>query len=90
MQKLQNFLLYLKKQKDNRRNEKIEKLKDDLYDHYYTKYARNHLNRILQSYNRQPQNTYQSSLDSIQNIGLFNPCSDNIKYLKHMRWVSVK
>lgn len=90
MQKFKNFLIHLKKQRDNRRNEQIEQLKDDLYDHYYTKFARNHLNKILQSYHRQPQKSYQSSLDSIQDIGLFNPCADNINYLKHMRWVSVK
>lgn len=96
MNKFRNFLLQLRKQKDAKRkekfdakrNEETEKLKDDFYDQYYTDCAKKHLNRILVTYNRESQESYNSSLDSIKNIGLFNPCADSINYLKTMRWVS--
>lgn len=90
MNRFRNILRYFKKQKDAKRNEEMEKIKDEIFDEYYTFRATSHLNRILETYNRQSQKTYHSSLDSIKNLGLFNPCADNINYLKHMRWVSVK
>jgi inhibitor of KinA sporulation pathway (predicted exonuclease) len=82
--------MHFKKQKDAKLTEEMEKLKDDFHEQYYTNRAKTHLNRILETYNRQSQQTYHTSLNSIKNLGLFNPCADNINYLKHMRWVSVK
>jgi len=90
MNKFKCLLEALKRHRDIKRNEQIEKLKDKYYDSYYTNNAKNHLNKILESYNRPSQNTYESSLEYIKNIGLYEPCSDNIKYLKNMRWASLK
>lgn len=84
------FLTMCKKMYNIRRNEQLEKLKDKFYDHYYTNSAKNHLNRILETYHRKKQESYDNSLKSIKNIGLYEPCADNINYLKHMRWVSMK
>lgn len=90
MKSLKSFLLPLRQRKDTRRTEQLEKLKDDFHEHYYTECAKKHINRILDTYNRERQESFQTSLESIKNLGLFNPCADNIKYLKHMRWVSMK
>lgn len=70
--------------------EQIEKLKDEYYYNHYTDSATKHLNRILKTYNRQTHQSFDKSLSSVRNIGLYEPCADNIKYLKHMRWVSIK
>lgn len=72
------------------RNEQIEKLKDELYECYYTNAAKNHLNVILETYNRQTQSSFEKSLNNVKSIGLYEPCADSINYLKHMRWVSMK
>ncbi len=69
-------------------NEHAEEIEDDFYDHYYTNCARIHLNRILTTYNRDPQDSFEKSLNSVKNIGLYEPYADNLNYLKHMRWVS--
>jgi hypothetical protein len=73
-----------------KRNEQIEKFKDQYYDHYYTDCAKNHLNKILETYNRKTQHSFDKSLKSVKRIGLYEPCADNIKYLKNMRWISTK
>lgn len=70
--------------------EKMEKLRDEYYDNYYTVSATKHLNRVLKTYNRKTHHSFENSLNSIKNIGLFEPCADNLNYLKHMRWVSIK
>lgn len=74
---------------DVKRTEKIEKLNDAFYDKHYTNSAKNHLNKVLEMYNRETQESFEKSLDSVKNIGLYKPCADNINYLKHMRWVSM-
>jgi hypothetical protein len=73
-----------------KRNEHIEKLKDEFYDSYYTNCAKNHLNRILKTYNRKSHHSFEKSLNAVKHIGLYQPCSDSINYLKNMRWVSTK
>lgn len=90
MNTFRRLLESFRRQRQIKRSEKIERLKDEYYDVYYTNCAKIHINKVLESYNRPSHNTYQSSLDSLKNIGLYNPCSDNINYLKHMRWASLK
>lgn len=87
---LKRLLDFFERHRDKKRHEEIEKLKDKYFEIYYTNSAKNHLNCILESYDRPTQNTYQSSLDYIKAIGLYEPCSDNVNYLKHMRWASLK
>lgn len=72
------------------RIEQIEKLKDKYYDKYYTDCAKKHLNNILKTYNRKTQYSFEKSLTAVKNIGLYDPCADNINYLRNMRWVSIK
>lgn len=80
----------IKKKKDMKEIEKVEKQKDEFCDTFYTNSAKKHLNRILETYNRKPHHSFEQSLNSIKNIGLYDPCADNLNYLKHMRWVSMR
>lgn len=73
-----------------KRQEQIEKLKDQFYDYHYTNCAKNHLNRLLRTYNRRPQLSFEKSLESVQRVGLYVPYADSINYLKNMRWISIK
>lgn len=74
---------------NTKNNEHIEKCRDTYYEYYYTQCAKNHLNRILKTYNRNTQDTFEKSLASVKNIGLYQPCADNLNYLKNMRYVSM-
>jgi hypothetical protein len=71
-----------------KRDENIEKITDIFFEHYHTIRSRDHLNRILHKYSRNPQCTYKASFEKIRCIGLYHPYADSIKYLKHMRSIS--
>lgn len=71
------------------RKAEIEKLKDTFYDEYYKNCAKNYLNKILKTYNREVQHSFEESLDSIKAIGLFEPHADSLSYLKNMRHISM-
>lgn len=69
--------------------EQLEKFKDAYYDGYYTMLACNHMNHIMTHYNREPQHdSFVDSLKKFKKVGLFEPCADNILYLKRLHHIS--
>lgn len=86
---IRGFLLKIKNMINTIKKAKIEKLNDTFYDQYYTNCAKNYLNKILETYNREVQHSFEESLNSIKAIGLFEPHADSLNYLKNMRRVSM-
>lgn len=84
----QKILLRFQKYLELSKHEAIEKLNDKYFEQHYTNCARMHLNKVLNVYNRETQETYDESLDYIKELGLFTPYADSINYLKTMRYIS--
>lgn len=68
---------------------KEEALRDILHDKHYERFALIHLNKVIISFGRQPQHSLQNAMRYARNIGILQPYSDDILYMKNMKKASL-
>lgn len=68
---------------------KEEAVRDILHDKYYERFALIHLNNVIISFGRQPQHSLHSAMHYARNIGILQPYSDDILYMKNMKKASL-
>lgn len=78
----------LKRIHDKKRQAKINNILDRLHDEYYTCKACEHMDRVLQHFDRQGTLCFQEGHDAMTNYGLMHPYADSIHYLKTMKKMS--
>lgn len=71
-----------------KRHEKQEKVKDLIYEEYYSRFALAHLNKVITSFGRPPQASLGNAMWYAKHIGILQPFADDVLYMQNMKKAS--